>query len=97
MVAHVHDDFDTDKPFQEESDGHLVAHVKVMNDSIIDRFFFVFNCILLMRFYDFLFSSIHVSIRTWKCMTSKFLLTRLFRLLCRYLFGITWARYALLA
>jgi len=34
MVAHVHDDFDTDKPFQEESEGHLVAHVKVMNVSI---------------------------------------------------------------
>lgn len=30
MVAHVHDDFDTDKPFQAESEGHLVAHVKVI-------------------------------------------------------------------
>lgn len=45
MVAHVHDDFDTDKPFQEESEGHLVAHVKVMNvaPSISDRFFFPFQ------------------------------------------------------
>ncbi|KAG0613820.1 hypothetical protein M758_6G131500 [Ceratodon purpureus] len=29
MVAHVHDDFDTDKLLQEESEGHLVAHVKI--------------------------------------------------------------------
>ena len=41
MVAHVHDDFDTDKPFQEESEGHLVAHVKVINVSIIDHFFII--------------------------------------------------------
>lgn len=61
MVAHVHDDFDTDKPFQEESEGHLVAHVKVMNDSIIGRFFFLFNCILLLSFYNFLCYSIHLS------------------------------------
>jgi PAB-dependent poly(A)-specific ribonuclease subunit 2 len=29
VIAHVHDEFDTDKPFQEESEGHLVAHVKI--------------------------------------------------------------------
>lgn len=47
MVAHVHDDFDTEKLFQEESEGHLVAHVKVMNVSITDRFFFLFYYVLL--------------------------------------------------
>lgn len=29
MVAHVHDEFDKGKLFQEESEGHLVAHIKV--------------------------------------------------------------------
>lgn len=31
VIAHVHDEFDTDKSFQEESEGHLVAHVKVIH------------------------------------------------------------------
>lgn len=29
MVAHVHDEFEADRPFLEENEGHLVAHVKV--------------------------------------------------------------------
>nr|XP_024386798.1 PAN2-PAN3 deadenylation complex catalytic subunit Pan2-like isoform X3 [Physcomitrium patens] len=29
MVAHVHDEFDKGKLFQEESEGHLVAHIKI--------------------------------------------------------------------
>jgi hypothetical protein len=29
MVAHVHDEFEADRPFLEENEGHLVAHLKI--------------------------------------------------------------------
>jgi hypothetical protein len=31
MIAHIRDDFDNDRLFHDEGEGHLVAHVKVKN------------------------------------------------------------------